>query len=223
MQSIETAIVKPAIAPLPPEEQARADFYALIANLLLRAPDASLLSALAQADSLHSEQTDNPLDRAWEKLIVAANMVGAGAVNDEFDALFTSIGTPPVNPYGSVYLSGFMMERPLARLREELAMLELSRAGTVAESEDHLGALCEAMRLMITGAGNMPARPVREQRRFFISHIAPWHARCLDDIRDAQGANFYRVVADVAQAFFDIESQAFAIGDGAQDQEVMLS
>ncbi len=35
-----------------PEEQARADLYALIARLLIAAPDAGLLATLAAADSL---------------------------------------------------------------------------------------------------------------------------------------------------------------------------
>lgn len=205
--------------PLPAEEQARADLYALMASLLLRPPDAALLAALAAADSLHSMQADNPLDAAWERLVAAAGLVDAEAVREEFDALFISIGTPQINPYASAYLAGFMMEKPLAALREDLAALGLARSPGSGECEDHLGALCEAMRLLITGVpGNAP-QSLQQQRRFFMKHLAPWYARALDDIRRAEGANFYKNVADFCQAFIEIEFQAFEM-DASSDMEL---
>ncbi|WP_334187948.1 TorD/DmsD family molecular chaperone [Noviherbaspirillum sp.] len=199
--------------PLSAEDQARADLYALVATLLLRPPDATLLSALACADSLASLQEDNPLDLAWEELILAARLMETDAVRDEFDALFISPGMPLVNPYGSLYLAGFMMEKPLAALRAELAALGLGRAPGAGESEDHLGALCEAMHVLITGPQGVARRTVQEQKGFFIRHIAPWYGRCLEDIRSAESANFYRHVADFAQAFFDVEVLAFEMED----------
>jgi TorA maturation chaperone TorD len=203
--------------PLPPEEQARADLYALIASLLLRAPDAALLSALAGAGPLHTQQADSALGPAWETLRQSASLLNAEAVQQEFDALFISIGTPPINPYGSYYLAGFMMEKPLAALRGELALLGLARRPGVGEPEDHLGALCEVMRLLIAGGDGVPARAIQDQRRFFIAHISPWYERCLDDIRKAREASFYRHVADFAQAFFEIEYRAFDMEEAVDD------
>lgn len=220
--STETAILPTGGAlhsipdPLPQEDQARADMYALIANLLLRPPDESLLAALAGADSLHSLQADNPLDHAWEQLILAASLTAAEPVRDEFDALFISVGTPLINPYGSRYVAGFMMEKPLAALRDELAALGLGRRPGVGEPEDHLGALCEVMRIMIIGAPGVPRRAVDAQRSFFIRQMAPWYSRCLDDIRNAEGVSFYLRVADFAQAFFELEFQAFEMEDSVE-------
>lgn len=215
-QEIFTSLhVRPA---LEPEDQARADWYALIARLFYDAPDQGLLAGLAQADSLAAQSADNALDLAWEKLIAAASVMEADAVSDEFSALFISIGNPQVNPYASVYLAGFMMEKPLASLRSDLAALGLARADKASELEDHLGALCETMRLLITGAPGWAPRSLREQKAFFMKHIVPWYARCLDDVRRAQGANFYIRVADLAQAFFEIEYQAFELADESPDE-----
>ncbi len=200
--------------PLPPqageaEEQARADFYALIARLMLNPPDAALLQNLAAAASLPAEDAGNPLDQAWENLVLAATVTDADAVREEFDAMFISIGTPLVNPYASLYLAGFLMEKPLAALRTDLGELGLARLRDSGELEDHLGALCETMRLLIAGAHGIAPHPVSVQKAFFQKHIAPWYATCLEHIRGAPGANFYRRVADFIQAFFEVEAQAF--------------
>jgi TorA maturation chaperone TorD len=207
--------------PLTPEDQARADWYALLARLFYAAPDAGLLSNLARADSLATESADNALDLAWEELVAAASLMEADAIGEEFSALFVGVGNPQINPYASLYLSGFMMEKPLASLRSDLAALGLARTGKASEPEDHLAALCEIMRLLIAGAPNWERRPLREQRVFFMEHIVPWYVRCLDDIRRAEGANFYRKLADLAQAFFEIEYQAFELEDEGQEELLM--
>lgn len=198
---------------LPPEDLARADFYALIAHLLFAPPDAALLAGLAASDALCAEQTDHPLDLAWEKLVLTPSIIDEHAVRAEFNALFISIGTPQINPYASLYLSGFLNEKPLAALRGELAQLGLARRTGVGEMEDHLAALCESMRILITGGADGQPHTLQRQKLFFKNHIAPWVERCLDDIRAAPEANFYRLVADFAQAFFNVEAQAFDIAD----------
>lgn len=209
---------------VPQEEQARADFYALVSRLLLAPPDAALLDRLAGADSLGAGQSDHPLDLAWEELVLAARLLHADAVRDEFEALFVSVGKPVVDPYASPYLSGFMMEKPLAALRDELAELGLARRADSGELEDHLGALCEVMRLLIAGAPGLAPQPLGRQKRFFERHLASWYERCLDDIRGAGDANFYRHVANFIQAFFEVEAEAFDMeeeeaDDGACDTD----
>jgi TorA maturation chaperone TorD len=198
-----------AEAPLTEEEQGRADMYALIARLLYAPPDAALVDALADSPPLNSLQPDNPLDLAWEKLVLTAGILDEFAIREEFDALFISISTPQINPYASLYLAGFMNEKPLAALRTELAQLGLERLRGAVELEDHLAALCEVMRLMITGAHGGKRQSLRRQKLFCEKYITSWHARCMDDIRRANGARFYRQVADFVEAFFSIESQAF--------------
>jgi TorA maturation chaperone TorD len=207
-----------ALVPLSQEDQARADFYALIARLLFAAPDEHLRASLAAADSLSSRQADNPLELAWEKLILTAGIMDVYALEDEFNELFISAGTPRFNPYASLYLTGFINEKPLAALRTELARLGLARVPGVSEMEDHLAALCETMRTLITGGPGGKRQSVHCQKLFFEKHIAPWASQFLDDMSAAAGANFYRQVADFAQAFFLIESQAFDIGEECAGQ-----
>lgn len=196
--------------PLGAEDQARADLYALAARLLLAPPDVALLADLAAADPILGSHDERPLEDAWEQLVLAAAVVDAAAVAEEFDGLFISLGTPPVNPYGSLYLSGFLNDTPLAQLRADLAALGLARVAGVAEFEDHLGALCETMRVLI-----LSGRPLARQQQFFEAHLGPWFARCLGDVAQGPGANFYRVVAAFVAAFLTIEAQAFAVDSTA--------
>lgn len=212
MSTAEVRLSRIAL-PLTDEDQARADMYALIATLLLKPPSPSLLAALAAADSLPASGGGHALDEAWEALVAAAGIIDAEAVREEYDALFIGIGMPLLNPYGSRYLTGFMHERPLAQLRDDLRVLGLSRKGGVAEAEDHLGALCEAMRVLIGGTHAASRQPLATQRTFFIRHVAPWYGRCLDDIGNAEGARFYRQVAAFAQAFLDVEFEAFSMDE----------
>jgi TorA maturation chaperone TorD len=198
-----------------PEEQARADMYALLARMLHAAPDAQMLATLAGAEPIVA-QSGHPLDRAWERLVTGAGVMDEHALADEFAALFFSVGTPKLNPYASLYMAGFINEKPLVALRADLARLGLGRAPGQREMEDHLGALCEAMRLLVAGGPGRAARALALQQQFFTTHIAPWYGRCLHDIRTAPEANFYRLVADFAQAFFELEAEAFALDDACE-------
>lgn len=201
-------------APLGAEDQARADLYALAARLLLAAPDGQLLAGLANADPILSTGAEHALADAWENLVLASSVMDADAVAEEFDALFISSGTPTLNPYGSLYLSGFMNDTPLAELRADLARFGIGRVRGVFESEDHLGALCETMRVLIAGGPGIRRQPLGVQKTFFEARIGRWYARCLTDMMHAEGANFYRLVAAFACALLTIEAEAFAVEDG---------
>ena len=77
--------------------------------------------------------------------------------------------------------------------------------------EDHLGALCEVMRLLIVGAGGLPPQPLARQRWFFERHLDGWTDRCLDDIAAAEPAAFYRRVASFVRALLALEREGFAL------------
>lgn len=66
----------------------------MIARLLIAPPDAQLLTTLASADSLPSMQTDNPPGLAREKLVLTAGIMDIRAIEEDFNALFISVGTP---------------------------------------------------------------------------------------------------------------------------------
>ena len=210
-------LTTPLAPPLSGEDQARADLYALLSRLLLAPPDAELLEALASSDPILAQGGELALEQAWEQLTLASAVMDPQAVADEFGQLFISIGSPPVNPYGSRYLSGYINDAPLAELRADLARLKLARVRGVGEFEDHLGALCEAMRVLVAGGPGIARQPVAEQKRFFEAHLAPWYERAVADIAGAEGANYYRLVARLAGTFLAIEAEAFVVGEETHD------
>lgn len=206
-QGNETTFVAVGM-PLPQEDQARANIYGLLARLLLAPPDAGLLDSLAGSDALVSESGAQPLDVAWDQLSVTARLLPTDHVIDEYNDLFVSTAAPRVSPHGSVYLAGFLHEKPLVLLRADLAKLGLGRRAGVRETEDHLGALCETMRQLISRK-----RSVDDQQEFFDKHIGSWYVACLNHLRRAEGAQFYARVADLSEAFFSLEQQAFQVAE----------
>ncbi len=211
---LETASLQTIALPLSEEDQARADFYALIARLMLAPPNAGLLAALAGAEPLRADglgAEGRALEDAWLKLTQAASVMDADAVSEEFAALFISTGNPLLNPYASFYLTGHLNDVPLAELRQDLARLGIARARGVGEFEDHLAALCETMRVLIAGAPGIARQPLDEQKQLFVAHIQPWYAACLADIQAAGPVNFYRVAAAFAGAFLAVEALAFSL------------
>lgn len=208
------------LAPLPAEDQARADLYALLARLFFRPPDASLLRALAVSDELVGSDEEAPITVAWRRLQAAVAMIPQEAAREEFDALFIGVGAPPIQPYASYYLTGALMEKPLARLRGDLARFGLARVPGVGEPEDHIASLAEVMRFLIAG---QPAA-LAEQKRFFQQHIQPWYERLAADLKNNENTNFYQPVAELMRAFFAVEIEAFemspmpTVTGGARDE-----
>lgn len=197
--------------PLVPEDQARADMYGLLARLLLAPPDAALLVSLAGADHLLAADGAQPLEHAWAQLCLVAGLLPLDLVVDEFNDLFISTAAPKISPHGSIYLAGFLHEKPLVLLRADLARLGLGRRPGISETEDHLGVLCETMRQLI-----VRRCPIDSQQAFFDSHLASWAPRCLEQLGRADGAQFYARVAALTTAFISIEQQAFQLaGDEA--------
>ena len=190
------------------EDQVRADFYALLANLFYRAPDERLLQAIMIAPEPVAEH-DRALADAWAALAAASGVVTPDALSEEFANLFIGVGRAPVMLYGSYYRAGFMNEKPLAELRTDLASMGFARDSAVRETEDHLAALCDVMRAMILGGvANAPAT-LDEQRHFFSKHLQPWVLDCCDATTKNENSNYYRRVAALAKAFFLIEIEAF--------------
>jgi TorA maturation chaperone TorD len=182
-------------------DAARAQEYALLAALLMRAPDARLLSNLA-----HLRGDASPLGMAHVALADAAERASAGTVEREFFDLFIGIGRGDLLPYASYYLTGFLNERPLARLREDLAAIGIERAEGMAEPEDHVGILCEVMSGL--ASRRLPAPP-DSGRLIFEKHMAPWIGRFFADLESAEAADFYRRVGTLGRVFTDIEAEAF--------------
>jgi len=182
---------------------ARAREYALLAALLARPPDAAMLKRLA---SIEGDET--PLGFAHQQLAKAAAAADAAAVAHEYFELFIGVGRGELLPYGSYYQTGFLHERPLARLRADLAELVVERVDGQSEPEDHAAILCEIMAGLIAGEF---AVPVERQQYFFDRHLAPWVRRFFADLEAAKAADFYRPVGVIGRVFIEIETQAFAL------------
>jgi len=109
-------------------------------------------------------------------------------------------------PYGSYYLTGFLHERPLARLREDLSRIGIVRAEGIVEPEDHVGILCEIMSGL--ASRRLPA-PSGSDRLIFEKHMAPWIGRFFTDMENAAAADFYRRLGTLGRVYIEIETEAF--------------
>jgi len=182
---------------------ARAQEYALLAALLAGPPDAALLQSLAKL-----EGDGTALGLAHEALASAAAGNDAAAIAREYFDLFIGVGRGKLLPYGSYYLTGFLHERPLARLCADLVDLGIERVEGRCEPEDHASILCEIMAGLVAGEF---AASVERQRHFFDRHLAPWMARFFADLETERAAGFYLPVGAIGRLFIEIETQAFAL------------
>jgi TorA maturation chaperone TorD len=211
---METAVVA---MPLP-EEQARADFYALLSRLYTAAPDSALLAAIANAPPLvaavsldDDDHAAAGLAPAWDALRAASGAMDPEAAGYEYDDLFGGVGKSAVNLHASHWLTGFMMEKPLAEVRATLATLGLGRREGVNLVEDHVAALFETMRVLIAGVGERRPASIAQQKAFFDRHIAPWILRCCSAILQIPVANYYRRVAQFTYCYMALERDSLAM------------
>jgi TorA maturation chaperone TorD len=191
-------------APDQGEETARADLYGLLSVLFYQPAPQALLDKIAASPA----EGNSPLQQAWTDLVAVCRTMKEEAVREEYEALFIGVGKPELMLYGSYYLSGFLMEKPLAALRDDLARLGLRRAEQVVESEDHIASLCEVMRYLIASDDGVHAN-IAVQKQFFGTHLQPWAGQMCDAIAAHPQAKFHRPAAQMAKAFFEIEMQAF--------------
>lgn len=195
---------------LEPEDRARANFYGVLGALFAEAPDAALLKALGDSAPLPDAE-DGSLPRAWNRLIAACGVMDADAARQEYWDLFVGTGKCEVNLHASHWLSGFMMDKPLVGLRDDLARCGLARKPESTLLEDHFSALCETMRLLIEGDSERRPASLIEQRGFFERHIASWAFDLCEFMVQSPLANFYRPVGEFAGLFMAIERDSLAI------------
>ena len=184
-------------------DAARAQEYALLSVLLVRAPDQALLDRLSRLRG-----DESPLGLVHAALADAAGATTAERVEREYFDLFIGLGRGELLPYASYYLTGFLHERPLARLRECLGRLAIERTPGQAEPEDHAATLCEIMAGL---ASRRLAARAGADREFFEQHLSPWIGRFFADLERAGAADFYRRVGRLGQVFVEIETEAFGL------------
>lgn len=178
----------------------RAPVYGLLAALLVAPPNQALLDQLSYIDV---SDEDNELACAWQILRAAGLRADLVTLDAEYHELFVGVGRGELVPYGSWYQTGFLMDRPLARLRGDLSELGFERQDGVSEPEDHVGALFEVMGFLASPDG----LEVGHQRRFFQAHLEPWIGIFCRDLQQARAATFYRAVGQFAEKFIDFETK----------------
>jgi TorA maturation chaperone TorD len=189
------------------EETARAELYGLLALLYYAPPAADVLAQLRVA-ATEAPAAGGFLEEPWRGLVGAARELDDRAIAQEYEALFGGVGKPEVYLFGSHYLSGFLNEKTLVRLRDTLAAFGLERDEAMSDTEDHIAYLCEVMRYLIAGDDVAVANLTR-QREFFAEHLQPWAARLCEAIAQHPKARFYAALAEFTRAFVDVEAQGF--------------
>ena len=181
----------------------RARHYDLLATLLGRAPCGRVLSHVSD---LTGDET--ALGRALAALGRAGRDVTPQAIERDFFDVFIGVGRGKLLPYASYYQTGFLNERPLARVREDLGTLGLERSEGMSEPEDHAAILLEVMAGL--ASQRFDPEPGFEQR-FFERHLKPWAIRFFEDLEKAAETDFYRAVGALGRSYLEIEAEAFAL------------
>ncbi|OIQ26331.1 molecular chaperone [uncultured Vibrio sp.] len=178
----------------------RSDIYLLLATLFRQAPSEELIEFLS---NIEIETEDSLMQQAWSSLKAAAIQSESSALEEEYQTLFIGIGRGEAVPFGSWHMTGSLMEKPLALLRQDLKALGVVRDENVKEPEDHISALCEVMAMLTDENENT-------QQQFFNAHISPWYVSLNAQIEQAKHANFYKQASQLLSAFLHIEQIRFS-------------
>lgn len=186
-----------------PEDQARADLYDFLGLLLAKPADASLINQIASLKSSNS-----PLGQTMDTLSRLAGVTTAETAEREFNKLFIGLGRGELLPFASYYLTGFLNEKPLAKLRADMARRGIVRSAGKHEPEDNIASLMEMMGGMIVGRFGT-VTPLEDQKAFFDSHIGPWAIHFFTDLEGSKSSVFYAAVGAIGRQFMEIEQEAF--------------
>ena len=182
----------------------RIEIYNMLAHLFRQAPEQSVLEFLANLDvdtaQIFQRQT---MASAWPLLKLAAQKTTIIGIEEEYQDVFIGIGRGEIIPFCSWYLTGSLMEMPLAHLRQDLKKLGFERAESVIEPEDHISALLEVMAMLVEGGDE------HLQQTFFNRHLAPWCEKFCTDLKATKSAVFYTAVGELAWQFLTIEKTRF--------------
>ena len=199
----DTATNTESMPAISEEDVLRAQLYEFLATLLRVEPANEVL---AQVAGLNGD--DSPIGQASATLAHLARQMDAANIRSEYVDLFIGVGRGELLPYCSYYLTGFLNEKPLANLRQDMAAIGIVRADGVKDPEDHIASLCDMMAGLIRGQFGRPFS-LAEQASFFKKHLAPWGGLFFSDLESAKNAVFFAPVGSIGKAFMDIESKAF--------------
>lgn len=190
---------------LAPEDVLRAQLYRFLARFLALPPDRA---ALDSAAGMSGDDTD--LGKAFLAFSELAKRTDVERVAQEYHDLFIGVGRGELLPYGSYYMTGFLHEKPLAKLRNDMSALGIRREADVKEPEDHIAALMDMMAGLISGEFGEPAS-IDEQKRFFHTHVSGWASHFFADLEAAKSSVLYAALGAIGRHFMMIEETAFSM------------
>ena len=185
------------------EDQLRADMYSFLASLLRSEPSADLVKQLTL---LKSDNT--PIGNAIKILAKLASSLDLHEIRDEYVKIFIGVGRGEILPFASYYLTGFLKDKPLAKLRNDMKEIGIEMSADVKEPEDHIASLFDIMSGIILGKFDRKFS-ITEQRDFFNKHLAPWVELLMRDIEASKIAVFYAPVGTLGREFIEIERSSF--------------
>ena len=184
----------------------RAGTYELLGSLFAQAPGQEVLDVLRGMDVV--DASAGRVAMGWELLRKASLAHQREQIKEEHFNLFVGMGRGELVPFGSWYLTGFLMEKPLSELRSDLKGLGIARQEGVRNSEDHIAGVCDAMAIIIRHGNEID---FDRQKAFFDTHLAPWVGDFFADLQRAEAADFYRAAGFFGEAFADVEREYFAM------------
>ncbi len=201
-QQVDPSLVTDTVAS---EDRLRAQLYRLLGTLLGAAPAADVLDAVA---ALGGDQSG--LGRAIDRLAREAAVADPAAIASQYQQIFIGLGRGELVPFASYYLTGFLHEKPLARLREDMAALGVERNDGVVEPEDHIASVLELMAGVIDGT-LAQAGDVDAQRRLFEAHVGSWAPYFFRDLAAVSSSPFHAALGAVGAELMEIEARAFEL------------
>lgn len=210
MSELASSAETPAATELRPEDEARAAFYGLIARLFYAPPDAQLLGQILNTHVFEDGGGErgalaDALAAAWRELVDACGKAFPVVLENEHTELFVGTGKSEVTVYLSHYVLRHANDNPLVELRAQLVEWGIARHANVGEPEDHIAGICETMRFVIA----VQHRSLEEQKAFFDAFVYRGAVAFCDAVNASSRAGFYRLVANFARAFFELEREAF--------------
>jgi|TARA_B110000091_G_scaffold112777_1_gene121916 TorA maturation chaperone TorD len=197
------SLVSDQIELIDEEDQLRADMYSFLASLLRAEPSADLVKQLIL---LKSDNT--PIGNAIKVLAKLASSLDLHEIRDEYVKIFIGVGRGEILPFASYYLTGFLKDKPLAKLRNDMKEIGIEMSADVKEPEDHIASLFDIMSGVILGKFDRKFS-ITEQRDFFNKHLAPWVELLMRDIEASKIAVFYAPVGTLGREFIEIERSSF--------------
>ena len=193
------------VANINEEDQLRADMYSFLANLLRAEPDEKLVKQLTLLES-----DDSPIGKSIKTLSKLATSLDLPTIRDEYVKIFLGVGRGEILPFASYYLTGFLKDKPLAKLRQDMQDIGIKLEDEVKEPEDHIASIFDMMSGLILGKFEKKYS-ITDQKDFFNKHLGPWVDLLMRDIESSKIAVFYSPIGTIGKEFMEIERASFSM------------